>query len=283
MMTIAQALRQATDQLTAAHVPDPRNDALLLLGEVMGMPHLLLSLHGQKSLSTEQEQRFSSLLLCRASREPLQYLLGRQCFYGLDFHVDSRVLIPRQETEILCEIAIRHLKQYEAPCMLDVCTGSGAIAVTLKRECPRADVFAVDLSADALEVAKQNARDNGTDITFAQGDLFAPVKGRRFDLIASNPPYIPSEECLGLQAEVMREPVMALDGGEDGLAFYRRIVTEAALYLAPHAMLCMEVGDGQAGAVAELLAQQGCYPKIEIHRDLYGAQRVVSACASFPT
>ena len=193
--------------------------------------------------------------------------------------MDSRVLIPRQETETLCELGLAHLHGIRAPRVLDLCTGSGALAVAIKTECPRAEVTAADLSADALDVAMENARRNGADVRFLQGDLFAPVAGERFDLVVSNPPYIPSADCDTLQPEVRREPRMALDGGNDGLCFYRRIVAEAPAHLTTGGMLAVEVGDGQAAAVAALFASAGL-TGTAVHNDLYGMARVVCALAA---
>ncbi|MEG0900707.1 MAG: peptide chain release factor N(5)-glutamine methyltransferase [Clostridia bacterium] len=283
-MNIRQAISTATQALEVAGVPDPATDAGLLLSHLTGLSRLDAQLCGAQPLTYEQEQRFASLLLSRTLREPLQYLLGTQCFYGLDFVVDTRVLIPRQETETLCELGLAHLLALAAPTALDLCTGSGAIAITLKHECPAAAVTAADLSADALTVAALNAKQNEADIRLVQGDLFAPVAGQRFDLIVSNPPYVPSGDCATLQPEVEHEPRMALDGGADGLCFYRRIALAAHAHLSSRGLLAMEVGDHQAQAVAELLSQTDHYRDIAITKDLYGALRVVSAHAlSTPT
>lgn len=279
-MTIKQAIQQAEQAFEASGVPDSRIDAELLLAHVTGLDRLAMRLCGAQVLTAQQEQRFSSLLLLRVSREPLQYLLGTQGFYGLDFLVDHRALIPRQETEALCELGIKHLNTLAQPVRaLDLCTGSGAIAVVLKHECPHVSVTAADLSADALSLAQENASHNNADIAFVQGDLFASLAGQRFDLILSNPPYIPTQECAVLQPEVMREPRMALDGGTDGLHFYRRIAHEAPSHLTPHGLLAVEAGDGQAASIAELFEAAGLF-NICIHNDLYGAPRVVAASSS---
>ncbi len=261
--------------LRRAGVPDPENDARFMLAAATGLERLELILSADRTLTQPQEQRFAQLLLCREKREPLQYLLGEQCFYGLDFSVDGRVLIPRQETETLCEIGIGVIFGKKDAHVLDLCTGSGAIAVVIKHECPQTCVTAVDLSADALALAESNAKMNGADIRFLRGDLFAPVRGERFDLILSNPPYIPSADCDALQPEVMREPRMALDGGADGLDFYRRIANEANELLAAGGMLAVEVGDGQADAVKTLFERGGLID-VKAHNDLYGHARVVS-------
>ena len=278
-MTIREAVQNAVRRLEEAGVPDPRIDAEWLLEHVTGMGRMQMLLQGANELTAEQEQRLSSLLLSRAQRKPLQYLLGTQYFYGLTFHVDERALIPRQETEGLCELGIRHLNGLEGQISaLDLCTGSGAIAVTIKHECPQADVTASDLSADALSLAKQNAQSNQADVHFWQGDLFAPFEGMRFDLILSNPPYICTEECKTLQPEVMQEPLMALDGGEDGLDFYRRIADGAKAHLTQRGMIAVEAGDHEAQDIADLFSAAGLH-HVQIHNDLYGMPRMVSALA----
>lgn len=276
-MTIQQALTDATRQLTKAQVPDPSQDALLMLAHILQKNPLSVRLDGARELSPEDSARYRALLLHRAQRKPLQYLLGEQWFYGLAFHVDERVLIPRQETESLCEIGIQHLKTKIGPAALDLCTGSGAIAVTLRHFCPHAAVHASDLSMDALEVAAANAKKHQADIVFHQGDLFAPLGNLTFDLILSNPPYIESEDCKTLQAEVMQEPVMALDGGADGLDFYRRIAQQAHAHLNPGGLLAMEVGYTQAHAVARLLTDESAWRDVAIVHDLYGQERIVKA------
>ncbi len=276
-MTIKQAIQQATVAFEAAGVPDPCIDAELILCHLTGLDRMTLRMQGMTELTLEQEQRFSSLLLSRAQRKPLQYLLGTQAFYGLDFQVDERVLIPRQETETLCEWGIHHLRSLNRAdaAALDLCTGSGAIAVTLRHECPFTRVTAADLSADALEVAAANARLNNVDIRFVQGDLWQPVAGETFDLILSNPPYIPAADCDALQQEVMQEPRMALDGGLDGLDFYRRIASGACAHLNCGGLIAVEAGIHQAGDVAALFTAAGLQ-NVQIINDLYGVQRIVS-------
>jgi len=279
-MTIRDAI--ALGARTLMDVPDPQLDAVALLSDVTGDPPLSVRLNAQLPLTPEQEERFRSLLLLRAQREPLQYLLGTQWFYGLEFAVDPRVLIPRQETELLCELALRCLRRLATPRALDVCTGSGAIATVLKREYPAARVTATDLSADALTVAQKNAAQNGAEVRFLCGDLLAPVAGETFDLIVSNP--IETAACETLQPEVLREPRMALDGGPDGLAFYRRLANEVPLCLVPDGDLLLETGDGQASDVARLLTETGNFYDVRIHTDLYRKERCVTARrAAFPT
>ncbi|MDD3214058.1 MAG: peptide chain release factor N(5)-glutamine methyltransferase [Eubacteriales bacterium] len=282
MLTIHEAIRLGTEMLKA--VPDPKLDALALLEYVTGEAPLVLLMKMQENLTAEQEERFRSLLLLRTERQPLHYLLGSRCFFGYDFLVDSRVLIPRQETEMLCDLALKTAKNLPEPRVLDVCTGSGAIAVVVKLGCPRAAVTGCDLSGDALEVARENARRNYADIRFLQGDLLSPVAGERFDVIVSNPPYVDRSECDELQPEVMLEPRMALDGGADGLDFYRRLAAEAPDCLAEGGMLLLEVGDRQSRSVTALLHNTGRFREVRYHRDLYGKERYVTALLSaFPT
>lgn len=284
MADVRQTLAEATRALERAGVPDPCLDAEWLLAHVLGMDRLAMRMSGAAQLTPQQEQRMASLLLSRTRRVPLQYLLGTQGFYGLEIQTDARALIPRQETETLCETGIAHLRALgpapaPAPEALDLCTGTGAVALALKHECPFARVAASDLSGEALSLARENARRLGLSVAFFAGDLFAAVGERRFDLILSNPPYIPTDECARLQPEVLREPRMALDGGADGLDFYRRIAREAPARLTARGMLAVEAGDGQAPAVASLFEAAGLRD-VEAVSDLYGHARVVRAYAA---
>lgn len=282
MADVRHTLLEAARALERAGVPDPRLDAEWLLAHVLGMDRLSMRMSGAAQLTPQQEQRMASLLLSRTRRVPLQYLLGTQGFYGLEIQTDARALIPRQETETLCETGIAHLRALgpaPAPEALDLCTGTGAVALALKHECPFARVAASDLSGEALSLARENARRLGLSVAFFAGDLFAAVGERRFDLILSNPPYIPTDECARLQPEVLREPRMALDGGADGLDFYRRIAREAPARLTARGMLAVEAGDGQAAAVASLFEAAGLCG-VEAVSDLYGHARVVRAYAA---
>lgn len=275
MPTLRQALAEGARRLESARTPDARLDAAWLLEAVVHKPRLTLALD-ESALSEEQANRYALLLTRRAAGEPLQYILGEQGFFGLRFLVDERVLIPRPETEILCEKALDCLKAQPGGKALDLCTGSGALAVTLALRCPKAEVWACDISPDALEVARKNARQLGASVRFAQGDLFAPLNRERFDLIVSNPPYIARPELGELQREVRREPLLALDGGTDGLDFYRRIALESPRRLREGGRILLEVGAGQARTVASMFVARGLYLD-EIIRDLSGIPRVVSA------
>lgn len=273
-MTIRETLQQASARLERAGVLDARLDALWMLCEAAGKTRTGLLLSGAEALSAQQDARFEAMLRRREAGEPLQYVLGTQDFMGHTFHVDSRVLIPRQDTETLCEEAIARAGD-SAPRVLDVGTGSGALAVSIALACVGADVTAVDVSADALCVARENAQRLKARVRFLQSDLFEALAGERFDLIVSNPPYIESDEIDTLQREVLREPRLALDGGADGLSFYRRLCGEAPAHLFGGGALLFEVGYDQAAAVSALLRQTVGEPFTR--RDLCGIERVVGA------
>ena len=271
--TVGEALRWAAERLAAAGVPEPRLDAEYLLAEALGVKRLPMLADKGRALTDREAAAFEQALSRRAAREPLQYILGSQSFMGFPFRTDPRALIPRNDTEALCEEALRHLRPGDRA--LDLCTGSGALAVSLKKLCPGARVVASDLSADALALARENADALGAEVEFRQGDLFAPVAGERFQLVVSNPPYVPETLRGRLQAEVEREPALALFAGPDGLRFYRRIAREAPGHLAPRGRLILEIGDGQGDAVSALLEKE--FEEIRVLNDLSGLPRVISA------
>lgn len=279
-MTVREALHAGAGALAA--VPDPRLDAELLLCRVLEVPRMTLLLSAARELTPAQEARYQTLLSQRAAREPLQYILGSQSFYGCELLVDERVLIPRPETELLCERALKRLQAIRQPAVADVCTGSGALAIAIKRERPDAAVWAADLSDAALALARENAECNGAAIEFRQGDLLRPLAGQTFDGIVCNPPYIPAALIETLQPEVTKEPRMALDGGIDGLDFYHRLANEAPDSLKPGGLLFAEFGDGQAAAVATIFTAAQAFQDVRIHRDLAGHPRFVEAAHRFP-
>lgn len=270
-----RALLKATaSAFRDAGIPDPEVDAALLLSHVTGQPPLSLRLDMTTVLPDGVLTRFDVLVSRRLTRQPLQYLLNTQPFLGRDFYVDERVLIPRPETELLAERAIAALRKHPHPVALDLCCGSGALAVSMALEVPGAQIHAADLSPDALAVTAKNAALLGASITLHQGDLFAAVSETAFDVIVSNPPYIPSADCLTLQEEVRREPMMALDGGTDGLDFYRRIASDAPKFLRPGGVLLLEVGFDQAEAVMALLAD---FADVQAHEDYQHIPRMIEA------
>ena len=228
-MTIREALREGTALLQKAGVPDADVDACLLLADLLKEDTLVLRIEGQRELSEEKQREFEALLARREKREPLQYILGKTEFMGLTFHVEPGVLIPRADTEIVCEQALMRLKPGAR--VLDIGTGSGALAISLAKLGKDVRVTAADISDAALAIAKGNAQRLSADVKFVKSDCFSALKGEKFDMIISNPPYISDEEMKGLMPEVLLEPHLALFGGEDGLDFYRKISREAPEYL----------------------------------------------------
>lgn len=274
-MRIGEACRAAAAQLRTAGVPDPAWDSGQLMSRVTGLAPLMARL-SERELTAEEAAAFDALVQRRLQREPLQYILGTQDFCGRSFAVDGRVLIPRPETELLAERAVRALQDFGPGAhALDLCCGSGCLGITLALEVPSAQVDMADLSEDALAVTRKNADRLGAQVSLLRGDLWDAVDARQYQLIVSNPPYIPDEDCLALQAEVMREPPMALKGGMDGLDFYRRIATGLRKHLLPGGVLLLEVGFDQAERVAELLRAAGC--ETACHEDYQHILRMVEA------
>ncbi len=227
------------------------------------------------SVDAEIQTEFFRIMKRREEGLPLQYAIGRWNFYGRDFFVDERALIPRPETEGLAELALNRRSGVQI--VLDLCTGSGILAITLALELPEAHVWATDLSEDALALAEKNCGAWGTkNVTFRKGDLFEAVEDRigTFDLVVSNPPYVKEAEYETLEAELHREPPMAFLAGEDGLEFYRRIAKEGIRYVKPGGLLAMEIGAEQGADVCALLEAHG-WKNVVLHRDLSNRDRIV--------
>ncbi|MBQ7453488.1 MAG: peptide chain release factor N(5)-glutamine methyltransferase [Selenomonadaceae bacterium] len=277
---MAQVLRVATARLEAGGIDSARLDAEILLAHVLNCRRLTLYVDSEKILPLEKILRFDEMITRRLKKIPVAYLTGTREFMGLPFAVNEHVLIPRPDTEILAEGVGEFLRGLEGDVTFaDLGTGSGAIAVSILKFVKSARACAVDISAAAVEVARFNAQKFHVDdrAEFFLGDMFAPLTGKIFDAIVSNPPYIPTNELATLQAEVTREPRLALDGGEDGLNFYRQIISDAPKFLTAGGLLAVEVGINQAAAVKNLLALNGNFHDIKIFRDLSGIERVVAA------
>lgn len=258
---------------------EKRIEAELLLARVSGYSRAKLLAYQDQFLSVEQVNEFINFIESRKAGEPLQYLLGKQNFMGLDFIVNKSVLIPRSDTEVLVEEVINLAGERKGPLkILDLCTGSGAIAVSLAKYIPRAVVFATDISGEALEVAKNNAELNKVSqrIEFFRGDLFEPVVGMDFDLIVSNPPYLSTKEMEDLPADVKKEPFIALWGGVDGLEFYRKIINIGFDYLKSPGFLLVEIGWQQGEKVKNLCLTRG-FSQCSIIKDWANNDRVVKA------
>lgn len=311
--TVGQVLGWTRDRFAARGIPSPRLDAELLLSHALGWARVTLYTRYEQPLSTQELARYRDLVRRRIAREPVAYLTGEREFWSMPLRVSPAVLVPRPETETLVEVALHLLDRrpvasggeltvhYDEPgepalavgkvpggsvpppvpdgpppLIADIGTGCGAVALALKKERPLARVIAVDRSEEALQVARDNAARLGLDVQLLGGDLLAPLALEGpFDLIVSNPPYIPTGDLPHLPPEVRAEPRAALDGGEDGLAVIRRLVRDAWQRLAPGGALALEVGNGQAGTVAGLL-RDGGYIEVTITDDLNRCPRVVS-------
>ena len=268
-MTCFEWRRTAEALLSAAGDEDAALDAKLLLCAGTGIELSRVLFENAAPLNEEALARLKELLKERCRRTPMQYIEQRAYFMGLEFYVDGRVLIPRQDTEILAEAALERMKPGNS--VLDLCTGSGALAVTLAKFGKNAEVTASDISPEALEVAQLNAERNSVGIETVLGDGFEPLAGRQFDIIVCNPPYLTDSDMEELQPEVRREPELALRGGPDGLTLYRRFARELPDFLKPGGTALFEVGIGQANAVRELLR----FGETGIIKDLCGVDRVV--------
>lgn len=279
-LTIKAALLEAAAYLKNQGLESPGLEAQVLLAHVLGWDRVRLLSRLEKSLDEKNRDHFQKLVHKRGMGYPLQYLTGHQEFMSLDFLVTPQVLIPRDDTEILVQAALDLKKALpEKVQLVDVGTGSGVVAVTLKKYWPQAQVFAVDISEEALQVAQQNAQRHQVFIHFLPSDLLQTFltggKGKTFfHLVVSNPPYIPSSHLPTLQKEVTFEPALALDGGQDGLKFYRRLVQEGWQVLYPGGWLLVEIGWDQGPAVEELFLRQG-YRQVKILPDFQGRHRVV--------
>jgi release factor glutamine methyltransferase len=259
-VTVLEAIQKSTEFLGKKNVESPRLQTELLLAHLLKMPRMKLYLNFDRALTPVETDALRELVKRRALREPLQHITGSTSFCGYEITVNRHVLVPRPETELLAELGWTCLNGLDSPIALDLCTGSGCIAIALAAKCPKAKIIASDISPEALSLAKENAAQNkvAERIEFFQGDGFAAVDASaRFDLIITNPPYIPSAEIATLDPEVRDfDPRLALDGGADGLDFYRRLAGEAPAFLKAEGRIMMEFGDGQADAIKKLLEDQ---------------------------
>ena len=271
-MTLREALALGKDLLKKTNIEEYETDAWLLLEGAVQCTRNDLFLRGNEPLTEEQELLYKEYLAKRMERIPVQHILGVQCFCGLDFIVTPDVLCPRLDTEVLIEEALKRIKPGSK--ILDMCTGSGCIILTLLHFVKDSVGTAADLSEKALTVAKKNAKKLGKECTFVHSDLFENIEGK-YDVIISNPPYIATKEIETLSEEVrVHEPMMALDGKEDGLFFYRKIVSASVEYLNPEGWLMFEIGYDQGMQVSEMMKSAG-YCDVKVIKDLAGLDRVV--------
>lgn len=277
-MIYSDAYKIALERLKEAGVPEYQLDARLLLEYVCDTDYNTLLVHGDRAVSPEEEKKYNELIEKRASRIPLAYIVGHQEFMGLDFTVNSNVLVPNQDTETLAEEALRELS--DGMRFMDLCTGSGCVALSILHYTNDTSCVMTDISDKAIEVATKNSKNLGLSdrAKIIKTDLFPEGDKEKFDMIVSNPPYIRTSVIDTLPPEVAAgEPYIALNGGDDGLVFYRRIVDEACNWLYKSGWLMMEIGYDQGQDVADLMKGAG-YHEVEVIKDLGGNDRVVRGC-----
>jgi release factor glutamine methyltransferase len=280
--TLAEAIQKAAESLAAHNVPNARMDAELLLRHALGQDRAWLLVHMQDRLDDQGQRSFERSIERRKLREPLQYITGTQEFWGIPLTVTTDVLIPRPETEFVVDAALKAVSGITDPFIVDLCTGSGCIAISLAKELPKARVFAADRSDRALHIAQENARQNGVAdrIRFLEGDLFEMLEEMdlrgRIDCVVTNPPYVRSGDLSTLQPEVRDfEPAMALVAGPEGTEIAERIIHQAPEYLKPGGSLIMEMGIGQAEALRKILEDTHKFGFVKIVKDLAGIERVI--------
>ena len=275
-MTIFEAYNKTKKELAAAGIEDYVFEAKQILRHITGFSNVQIISNPHKKLSLFEENNLTAIIKQRLIRYPLQYIIGEWGFYGGNFKVGPGVLVPRADTETLIDIALEFLKDREKSQVCDLCTGSGCIGITVAREKSDSFVTAVEKYEEALRYARENAKLNGTEnIEFISGDVFEGAGAeKQYDLILSNPPYIPPEEMKEISPEAKFEPETALLGGEDGLDFYRAIIKGYKASLVDGGMMAFEVGMGEAEAVAELMKNQG-FCDIGTRQDAAGIERVV--------
>ena len=287
--TIFKSLFWAETYLNKFKTPNAKIDAEYLLAHILNCKRQELYLNSERELSNDEINIFKGFVQRRSKREPIQYIIGEEEFRGFIFKVTRDVLIPRPETELLVEEAVKIASGLQPPApeqltIIDLCTGSGCIAVSAAKEITESRLYATDISEKALAVARENAKKHCVEnkITFLQGSFFEPLKDKglegKIDIMLSNPPYVSKKDMEKLQPEIKEyEPPIALYGGEDGLDSYGTIIPQALPYLKKGGYLILEIGYGQAEGVKELFAQHPAYSKIEIIKDLSGIERVVKA------
>ncbi|MDQ7093016.1 peptide chain release factor N(5)-glutamine methyltransferase [Desulfosporosinus sp. PR] len=280
-MNILEGMRWGEKQLLAKKVDNPRFDADILLAGILKVSRDRLYLERDRLLKQNEETAFREWISRRSEHEPLQYILQRQEFMGLVFYVDERVLIPRADSEILVEkwLELVHLDEARGlkpnTKVADLCTGSGALAISMAHYFSGSKVVGTDLSPDALAVARQNGVNLGVAVEWRQGDFTAPIREEKWDWIVSNPPYVSRDDYLLCAPEILREPSMAFLGGQDGLEFYRRLAEEAGFLLNQEGKILLEIGWDQAESVGEIFQKRGF--ATQVFPDLAGRDRVILA------
>lgn len=276
-LTIKEALNRAIYKLKDAKIEQPVLKARILLQYTLNKPRTYLVVYDQKEMPKKQQENYMNNVNKLIQGIPLQHITHSQEFMKLNFFVNENVLIPRPDTEVLVEEVLKIIKRLPRPRVLDLCTGSGAIAISIAKYAQNAVLYASDISMEALKVAKQNAISNNVEdrITFFESDLFKSVPKMKFDIIVTNPPYIKSDDIKNLNKDVQNEPKIALDGGVDGYDFYRKIAGTAYDYLKYNGYLCMEIGYDQREFVLDILDYENRYNNTYSKKDLYGNDRII--------
>ena len=276
-MTIKQALIKGVTVLKLDKISTPKLKARLLLQFVLKKPRQYLIVYDNQKLTDKEEQEYLKYIELLTQGEPIEHITHQKEFMKLNFYVDENVLIPRQDTEVLVEEVMKIAKKIGAKKILDLCTGSGAIAVSLAKYLENIQVTALDISGKALDIAIANAKNNHVQdkITFVESNLFQNLGQEKYDMIVSNPPYIRRKEIETLDKEVRKEPKIALDGGEDGLDFYREIIDRGYEYLKYGGYICLEIGYDQKEEVMQIIKDKKQYTETYCKKDLYDNDRVV--------
>ncbi len=276
-MTIKQALIKAVTVLKLEKISMPKLKARLLLQYVLKKPRQYLIVYDNQQLTDKEEQEYLKYVELLTQGEPIEHITHQKEFMKLNFYVDENVLIPRQDTEVLVEEVMKIAKKMGAKKILDLCTGSGAIAVSLAKYLENVQLTALDISGKALDIAIANAKNNHVQnkITFVESNLFQNLGQEKYDIIVSNPPYIRRKEIESLDREVKKEPRLALDGGEDGLDFYREIIDRGYEYLKYGGYICLEIGYDQKEEVMQIIKDKKQYIETYCKKDLYDNDRVI--------
>lgn len=276
-MTIYQAIKKGMIDLKVKNIEEPKLKARILMQYILNKERQYILVHDNEELTKEQLEKYFLCIKKIASGIPLQHITNLQEFMKLNFYVDENVLIPRPDTETLVEEVIKISTKVRAKKILDLCTGSGAIAVSLAKYLENVQIAAVDISSKALQVAIRNAKNNNVEekITFIESDLFTDIVKEKYDIIVSNPPYIKSNVIPNLNEEVRKEPYIALDGGIDGLNFYKKIIKNGYEYLKYKGYLCLEIGYDQKEEVEQIIKNDGKYFNTYSKKDLYGNDRII--------